>query len=71
MVIDMEMIIGMIIIGIVWLMSKATDWEFNNYTPPKGHTIDYNAQSYDRIKNHLTDEQVKRNTINGKYNVKR
>ena len=51
-------------------MSKSTDWEYNNYTPPKGQMIDYNAQSLDRIKNHLTNEQVMKNTINGKYNKK-
>ena len=66
----METILGLILIGIVWLMSKSTDWEYNNYTPPKGQMIDYNAQSLDRIKNHLTNEQVMKNTINGKYNKK-
>ena len=39
--------------------------------PPEGQTIDYNAQALDRVKNHLTNDEVMRNTINGKYNVKR
>ena len=67
----MELILGLLLIGIVYVASKSTEWKFNNYTPPQGQRIDYNAQSYDRITNHLTNEQVMRNTINGKYNVNR
>ena len=66
----METILGLILIGIVWLMSKSTDWKYNNYTPPKEQMIDYNAQSLDRVKKHLSNEEVMRNTINGKYNTK-
>ena len=67
----MELILGLIFIGIVYVASKSTEWKFDNYTPPKGQKIDYNAQSYDRIANNLSNEQVMKNTINGKYNVKR
>ena len=67
----METILGLILIGIVWLMSKSTEWKYNNYTPPQGQRIDYNKQSYDRIVNSLSDDQVMKNTMNGKYNVKR
>lgn len=67
----MELVLGLIFIGIVWALSKSTERKFNNYMPPKGQTIDYNAQSLDRVKNNLTNEQVMKNTINGKYNVKR
>ena len=67
----MEFILGLILIGVVYVASKSTEWKFDNYTPPQGQKIDYNAQSYDRIANHLTNEQVMKNTINGKYNVKR
>lgn len=66
----METILGLILIGIVWLMSKSTEWKFDNYTTSQGQRIDYNAQSLDRIKNHLSNEEVMRNTINGKYNTK-
>ena len=45
--------------------------KFDNYMPPTGQKIDYNAQALDRVQNHLTNEQVMRNTVNGKYNVKR
>ena len=45
-------------------------WKFDNYTPLEGQKIDYNAQALDRVQNHLTNEQVMRNTVNGKYNVK-
>ena len=61
----------LLIIFFIVIFKVIPEMKFNNYTPPKDQTIDYNAQSIDRIKNHLTDEQVKRNTINGKYNVKR
>lgn len=67
----METILGLILIGIVWLMSKSTEWKYNNYMPPQGQRIDYNKQSYDRIVNNLSNEQVMKNTMNGKYNVKR
>lgn len=67
----MELILGLILIVIVYIASKSTEWKFDNYMPPEGQTIDYNAQSMDRIKNNLTKEQVMRNTINGKYNVKK
>lgn len=66
----MDLILGIIIIGIVWVASKSTEWKFDNYIPPQGQRIDGNLQSLDRVKNHLTNEQVMQNTINGKYNVK-
>lgn len=67
----MEFILSLIIIGITYVASKSTEWKFDNYIPPQGQRIDYNKQSYDRIVNNLTNEQVMKNTMNGKYNVKR
>lgn len=67
----MEFILSILLIIVVWAMSKSTEWKFDNYTPPQGQRIDYNKQSYDRIVNNLTNEQVMKNTMNGKYNVKR
>ena len=66
----MELILGLILIGVVWFLSTSTDRKFNNYMPPEGQRIDYNAQALDRVKNHLTKEEVMRNTVNGKYNTK-
>lgn len=66
----MDLLLGIILIGIVWVASKSTEWKFDNYIPPQGQRIDGNLQSLDRVKNHLTNEQVMQNTINGKYNVK-
>lgn len=66
----MELILGLILIGVVWFLSTSTDRKFNNYMPPEGQRIDYNAQALDRVKNHLTKEEVLRNTVNGKYNTK-
>ena len=61
----------LIIIGITYILCNSTSWKFDNYMPPKGQKIDHNAQSLDRARNNLTNEQVMNNTINGKYNVKK
>ena len=61
----------LIIIGITYILCNSTSWKFDNYMPPEGQKIDHNAQALDRVQNHLTNEQVMRNTVNGKYNVKR
>ena len=66
--IDMGTIIFIVVLVILF---NIPNWKFNNYTPPTGQKIDYNAQALDRVQNHLTNEQVMRNTVNGKYNVKR
>lgn len=65
-----ELIGILIIIGITYILCNSTSWKFDNYMP-EGQRIDHNAQALDRVQNHLTNEQVMRNTINGKYNVKR
>ena len=61
----------LIIIGITYILCNSTKWKFDNYMPPEGQKIDHNAQVFDRVRNNLTNEQVMRNTVNGKYNVKR
>ena len=61
----------LIIIGITYILCNRTSWKFDNYMPPEGQRIDKNAQALDRVRNNLTNEQVMRNTVNGKYNVKR
>ena len=61
----------LIIIGITYILCNSTSWKFDNYMPPTGQKIDYNAQALDRVQNHLSNEQIKINTVNGKYNVKR
>ena len=58
-------------IMVLVILFKIPKWKFDNYTPPEGQKIDYNAQALDRVQNHLSNEQVMRNTVNGKYNVKR
>ena len=64
----MELIIFIVILIVLFNIPK---WKFDNYTPPTGQKIDHNAQALDRVQNHLTNEQVMRNTVNGKYNVKK
>ena len=66
----MEIIAELIFILVVWIMSKWDEWKFDNYMPPTGQRIDYNAQMLDMTRNHLTEQQVMQNTINGKYNTK-
>ena len=66
-----ELIGILIIIGITCILCNSTSWKFDNYMPPEGQKIDYNVQALDRVQNHLSNEQVMRNTVNGKYNVKR
>ena len=61
----------LIFIGITCMLGNSTSWKFDNYMPPEGQRVDYNAQALDRVRNNLTNEQVMRNTVNGKYNVKR
>ena len=61
----------LIIIGITYVLCNRTSWKFDNYTPPEGRRVDKNAQALDRVRNNLSNEEVMRNTVNGKYNVKR
>ena len=58
-------------IVVIYVLFKLPDWKFDNYMPPEGQRIDYNAQALDRVQNHLTNDQIKQNTVNGKYNVKK
>ena len=66
----MEMVLEIIFIFVVWLISKWNEWKFDNYMPPQGQRVDHNLVSSDRIKNNLSDAQVKQNIMNGKYNTK-
>ena len=58
-------------IVVLVILFNIPKWKFDNYMPPEEQKIDYNAQALDRVRNNLTNEQVMRNTVNGKYNVKR
>ena len=64
----MGLIIFIVVLIILFNIPK---WKFDNYMPPEGMDIDYNAQALDRVRNNLSNEEVMRNTVNGKYNVKR
>lgn len=64
----MEILIFIVVLVVLFNIPK---WKFDNYTPPTGQKIDHNAQALDRVQNHLTNEQVMKNTVNGKYNVKK
>ena len=58
-------------IVVLIILFNIPSWKFDNYTPPEGQKVDHNAQALDSVRNNLTNEQVMRNTVNGKYNVKR
>ena len=58
-------------IVVLIILFNIQKWKFDNYMPPEGQKIDYNAQALDRVRNNLSNEEVMRNTVNGKYNVKR
>ena len=58
-------------IVVLVILFNIPKWKFDNYMPPEEQKIDHNAQALDRVRNNLTNEQVMRNTVNGKYNVKR
>lgn len=70
----LELIQCMIPIVIALIIKFVCDWlpdmKFNNYTPPEGQKIDYNAQALDKVQNHLSNDQVKHNTVCGKYTKK-
>ena len=58
-------------IVVLVILFNIPKWKFDNYMQPEGQKINHNAQALNRAQNHLTNEQVMRNTVNGKYNVKR
>lgn len=65
-----EMLEILFIIGLI-ILFNIPKWRFNNYMPPEGYEIDCNARSLDIIQNNLTNDQIMRNTVNGKYNKKK
>ena len=61
----METIIGLIIIGIIWAVSSASlNNKVDNYPISK---VDTSKMVSDKVMNNLSDKQVQRNMVNGKY----
>ena len=61
----METIIGLIIIGVIWAVSKASlNSKVDNYPISR---VDTSKMVSDKIRNNLSDAQVQRNMVNGKY----
>ena len=61
----METIIGLIIIGIIWAVSSASlNNKVDNYPISK---VDTSKMISDKVRNNLSDKQVQRNMVNGKY----
>ena len=49
-------------------MGLFANLKYQNYTPPKGYMVDYGKANEDMALNHLSRDQVMRNTLAGKYN---
>ncbi len=61
----MELIIGIIIIAVIWGVSSASlNNKVDNYPISK---VDTSKMVSDKIMNNLSDKQVQRNMVNGKY----
>ena len=61
----METIIGLIIIGVIQAISKASlNSKVDNYPISK---VDTGKMVADKVRNNLSDTQVQRNMVNGKY----
>ena len=61
----METIIGLIIFGIIWAVSSASlNNKVDNYPVSK---VDTGKMVADKVRNNLSDKQVQRNMVAGKY----
>ena len=61
-----------IVLGVIWFLCKVLpEKRFDNYMPPEGYRVDHGAAMNDMTLNNLSKEEVMRNTVNGKYNVKK
>lgn len=61
----MGIVIFLIIIGIVWAVSKVNlNGRVDNYPLDR---VDTNKMVSDKVMNNLSDVQVQRNMVNGKY----
>ncbi len=64
----METIIALIVIGIIWAVSNASlNSKVDNYPISK---VDTSKMVSDKVRNNLSDKQVQRNMVNGKYDKK-
>lgn len=61
----MELIIGIIIIAVIWGVSSVSlNSKVDNYPISK---VDNSKMIADKVMNNLSDKQVQRNMVNGKY----
>ena len=61
----MGTLVALIIIGIIWAISKADlNNKVDNYPISR---VDTSKMVSDKIRNNLSDAQVQRNMVNGKY----
>ena len=61
----MGTIIALIILGVIWAVSKANlDNKVDNYPINR---VDTGKMWSDKLTNNLSDTQVQRNMVNGKY----
>lgn len=63
------MIFGLIIVIIIfYLISKSTDYKFDNRTSPNGYRTDWGAFNHD-LANGMSQMDVKRKFNNGRYDI--
>lgn len=61
----MGTVVGLIIIGIIWAVCKASlNSKVDNYPIDR---VDTSKMISDKVMNNLSDAQVQRNMVNGKY----
>lgn len=63
----MDLLAGIIIIGIVWLMCKVPEWRHDNRICPPGKEIDYGKANHDLIDNGISKQEYYRRYNNGYY----
>lgn len=61
----MEIIIGLIIVGVIWAVSRISlNSKVDNYPISR---VDSGKMISDKVRNNLSDREVQRNMVNGKY----
>lgn len=63
----MEIILSILLVSLIVGLSKLQDGRAGKHLNTHVGKIDYGKMNYDRIMNDLSNSQVNKNIINGKY----
>lgn len=66
----MELILGLIFIGVVWILCKLPEWKFDNSLPPEGYQTDYTAMNRDLASGKSKTEVINKSN-RGEYYIKK